>query len=163
MELIKDDLTDITLEIDRSGFMESIRSDAEGGVNPFIAEQTKQQGECRIRPAQFDTEYEFLQRGAVSWSPTGFKLSRKSSQTEQGRHRSLPWLAEHWRHAIDWGTSFLPVESSPKSLVQKCRENAVHLYQAKFTVGMTGIEPAHLAVLDPKSSASASSATSPCR
>lgn len=33
---------------------------------------------------------------------------------------------------------------------------------AAFSVGMTGIEPAHLAVLDPKSSASASSATSPC-
>jgi hypothetical protein len=34
--------------------------------------------------------------------------------------------------------------------------------QKNFVVGMTGIEPAHLAVLDPKSSASASSATSPC-
>ena len=38
--------TDITLVVDRSGSMEAIRSDAEGGVNAFVAEQAKQPGEA---------------------------------------------------------------------------------------------------------------------
>lgn len=57
------DLTDITLVIDRSGSMESIRSDAEGGINTLITEQAKQPGECRVTLVQFDTEYEFLHQG----------------------------------------------------------------------------------------------------
>ena len=48
------DLTDITLVVDRSGSMESIREDAEGGVNTLIAEQAKQPGECLITLVQFD-------------------------------------------------------------------------------------------------------------
>lgn len=57
------DLTDITLVVDRSGSMESIRTDAEGGVNAFIAQQAKQPGEALLTLVQFDTEYEFLHRG----------------------------------------------------------------------------------------------------
>ena len=34
---MKPDLTDITLVVDRSGSMASVREDAEGGVNSFIA------------------------------------------------------------------------------------------------------------------------------
>ena len=36
---MKADYTDITLVVDRSGSMESIREDAEGGINAFITEQ----------------------------------------------------------------------------------------------------------------------------
>ena len=57
------DYTDITLVVDRSGSMASIREDAEGGVNTLIAEQAKQPGECRVTLVQFDTEYEFLHQG----------------------------------------------------------------------------------------------------
>jgi uncharacterized protein YegL len=60
---MKADLTDITLVVDRSGSMEAIRSDAEGGVNAFVAEQVKQPGEALLTLVQFDTEYEFLHRG----------------------------------------------------------------------------------------------------
>jgi hypothetical protein len=56
-------LTDITLVVDRSGSMEEIRTDAEGGVNSFIADQAKEPGEARLTLVQFDTHYEFLQRG----------------------------------------------------------------------------------------------------
>lgn len=76
---MRDDLTDITLVIDRSGSMESIRSDAEGGVNTFIAEQTKQQGECRITLVQFDTEYEFLQRGVNAAECPPYQLVPRGS------------------------------------------------------------------------------------
>ena len=46
--------------IDRSGSMESIRSDAEGGFNAFIADQRAQSGECRVSLVQFDHKYEVV-------------------------------------------------------------------------------------------------------
>lgn len=46
--------------IDRSGSMQSIRSDAEGGFDAFIAEQRSLPGECQVSLAQFDHEYEVL-------------------------------------------------------------------------------------------------------
>ena len=62
---MKADLTDITLVIDRSGSMQDIRSDAEGGVNAFIENQAKEPGEALLTLVQFDTEYEFLYKGAL--------------------------------------------------------------------------------------------------
>jgi hypothetical protein len=53
---MRNDLTDVTLVIDRSGSMQSIRTDAQGGVNFFVAEQAAQAGECRVTLIQFDSE-----------------------------------------------------------------------------------------------------------
>ncbi|MDP9165379.1 MAG: VWA domain-containing protein [Actinomycetota bacterium] len=50
----------IAVLLDRSGSMESIRSDTEGGFNAFIAEQAKDPGEAAVTLAQFDTEYEVV-------------------------------------------------------------------------------------------------------
>jgi Mg-chelatase subunit ChlD len=60
---MKPDLTDITLVVDRSGSMASVREDAEGGVNTFIAKQAQEPGDALLTLVQFDTEYEFLHRG----------------------------------------------------------------------------------------------------
>ena len=60
---MRPDLTDITLVVDRSGSMASVQEDAQGGVNSFIAEQTKEPGEALLTLVQFDTEYEFLHKG----------------------------------------------------------------------------------------------------
>lgn len=60
---MRDDLTDITLVVDRSGSMESIRDDAEGGINTMIADQAREPGEALLTLVQFDTEYEFVHRG----------------------------------------------------------------------------------------------------
>ena len=56
-------LTDITLVVDRSGSMQQIREDAEGGVNAFIQQQAGEGGEARLTLVQFDTVYEFLTHG----------------------------------------------------------------------------------------------------
>jgi hypothetical protein len=50
----------IAVLLDRSGSMESIKSDTEGGFNAFITEQRKQSGEVNVTLAQFDTEYEVV-------------------------------------------------------------------------------------------------------
>ncbi len=60
---MRSDLTDITLVVDRSGSMQQICEDAEGGVNSFIAQQTNEPGEAVLTLVQFDTEYEFLHNG----------------------------------------------------------------------------------------------------
>ena len=55
-------LTDITLVVDRSGSMNAIREDAEGGINAFIREQAEQPGEALLTLVQFDTDYEFVHK-----------------------------------------------------------------------------------------------------
>lgn len=60
---MRPDLTDITLVVDRSGSMQDIRTDAEGGVNAFVKNQAKESGQAYLTLVQFDTEYEFLHKG----------------------------------------------------------------------------------------------------
>jgi hypothetical protein len=60
---MRSDLTDITLVVDRSGSMQAVQEDAEGGVNAFMEEQAKEPGEALLTLVQFDTEYEILHSG----------------------------------------------------------------------------------------------------
>jgi uncharacterized protein YegL len=60
---MRTDLTDITMVIDRSGSMQSIRTDAEGGINSFIEQQKLEPGEALLTLVQFDAEYEFVHSG----------------------------------------------------------------------------------------------------
>ncbi|BBZ28777.1 hypothetical protein MMAD_30720 [Mycolicibacterium madagascariense] len=53
-------LTLIAVLLDRSGSMEAIKSDTEGGFDAFVREQRTQPGEARVTLAQFDTEYEVV-------------------------------------------------------------------------------------------------------
>lgn len=55
-------LTHIYFLLDRSGSMETIRLDTEGGFDAFIREQRQTPGECRVTLARFDTEYEEVYR-----------------------------------------------------------------------------------------------------
>ena len=71
---MRSDLTDITLVVDRSGSMQEMRSDAEGGVRAFIENQAKEPGEALITIVQFDTEYEFLCKGVPISQAPEFKL-----------------------------------------------------------------------------------------
>lgn len=51
-------LTHLYFLLDRSGSMQSIKSDTEGGFAAFIEEQRSAPGECRVTLAQFDDRYE---------------------------------------------------------------------------------------------------------
>jgi hypothetical protein len=53
-------LTLIAALLDRSGSMEVIKSDSEGGFNALIADQRTEPGEARVTLAQFDTEYQVV-------------------------------------------------------------------------------------------------------
>jgi hypothetical protein len=54
------DLTAIAVVLDRSGSMNAIRSDAEGGVNQFVEDQRNEPGRATLTLAQFDDVYELL-------------------------------------------------------------------------------------------------------
>lgn len=51
---MRNDLTDITFLLDRSGSMFTCKKDAEEGMNKFVEEQKKEPGECRFTLIQFD-------------------------------------------------------------------------------------------------------------
>ena len=68
------DLTDITLVVDRSGSMEEVRTDAEGGVNSFIVEQAKESGEALLTLMQFDTEYDLVHKGVPVSQVPAYRL-----------------------------------------------------------------------------------------
>lgn len=56
----KHDTTLLVLIVDRSGSMETIREDMEGGIKALLAEQAAEPGTCLVTLAQFDSEYELL-------------------------------------------------------------------------------------------------------
>ena len=76
---MRTDLTDITMVIDRSGSMQSIQSDAEGGINSFIEQQKQEPGEANLTLVQFDTEYEFVHSGVPIQQVPAFKLVPRGS------------------------------------------------------------------------------------
>ncbi|TRW86196.1 VWA domain-containing protein [Mycolicibacterium sp. 018/SC-01/001] len=55
-------LTLIAFLLDRSGSMQSIKSDVVGGFDAFLAEQRAGDGDCRVTLAQFDDGYEVVYR-----------------------------------------------------------------------------------------------------
>ena len=51
------DKTDITIILDRSGSMNSVKDDTIGGFNSFVEEQQKIEGEAVLSLVQFDDQY----------------------------------------------------------------------------------------------------------
>lgn len=58
--MTRSDLTHLYFLLDRSGSMQSIKADTEGGFAAFVAEQRSAPGECRVTLAQFDDSYEVV-------------------------------------------------------------------------------------------------------
>lgn len=58
----KQDLTHVTLVIDRSGSMYSVRDDAIGGFNSFVEQQRTLPGKATLTFVQFDDRYEEVYR-----------------------------------------------------------------------------------------------------
>ena len=58
--MTRSDLTHLYFLLDRSGSMQSLKSDIEGGFAAFVAEQRTGDGECIATLAQFDDQYEVV-------------------------------------------------------------------------------------------------------
>jgi hypothetical protein len=57
---VRNDLTDISIVLDRSGSMASVWEDTIGGFNSFIEAQRKLPGACSVSAIQFDNKYDTL-------------------------------------------------------------------------------------------------------
>ncbi|MEM8862614.1 MAG: VWA domain-containing protein, partial [Chloroflexota bacterium] len=55
--------TDITVVLDRSGSMESIRGDIIGGYNQFVSDQKSISEKAQFTLVQFDDQYEMVHDG----------------------------------------------------------------------------------------------------
>ena len=60
---MNNNLTDITVVLDRSGSMASCRADAEGGLNTFVETQSQQPGDALFTLVEFDDQYNFVHKG----------------------------------------------------------------------------------------------------
>ena len=61
---MKTGYTHISIVLDRSGSMESVKADTIGGFNAFLQEQKTAPGEATLTLAQFDNEYDLLENFA---------------------------------------------------------------------------------------------------
>jgi len=61
--MVDKNLTEIVAIIDRSGSMQSLRSDTIGGFNSFVAEQKKAEGKALLTLVQFDDKYQIDYEG----------------------------------------------------------------------------------------------------
>lgn len=59
---MKNNLTDITVVLDRSGSMASVEKDTKGGFDSFVREQKNLPGLAVLTLVQFDTEYDFVHK-----------------------------------------------------------------------------------------------------
>jgi len=59
---MKNDLTDITVVLDRSGSMAMVEKDTKGGFDRFVRDQADAQGSAVLTLVQFDTDYEFVHK-----------------------------------------------------------------------------------------------------
>jgi len=85
-------LTLINFLLDRSGSMQSIKSDVVGGFDAFLTDQRAGEGECRVTLAQFDNVYEVVYHAVpVADVPPG------AASAQQHRAAGLDGPADH-RH-----------------------------------------------------------------
>lgn len=57
---MKKDYTHISILLDRSGSMQSIKADVIGGINEFIEKQKQEPGDLTVSISQFDNEYDVI-------------------------------------------------------------------------------------------------------
>ncbi|MBU9763545.1 VWA domain-containing protein [Mycobacterium sp. TNTM28] len=72
-------LTHLVFLLDRSGSMQSIKSDVIGGFDAFLAEQRQADGQCVVTLAQFDNEYEVVYQGIPLQEVSSLELSPRGS------------------------------------------------------------------------------------
>lgn len=68
-------LTHLVFLLDRSGSMQSIKSDVIGGFHAFLAEQHDADGQCVVTLAQFDHKYKVVYHGIPLGQVPPLKLS----------------------------------------------------------------------------------------
>jgi len=137
---MKPDYTHITVILDRSGSMESIREDTIGGANAFLADQKQQPGEATLTLVQFDNQdpYEVIHQFApLAQVPA---LTRETYVPRGG----TPLLDALGRgiNDVEKQVADLPEDARPAKIlvavVTDGAENASHEFRKEQIVKMIG-------------------------
>ena len=75
--MTKPNYTHLTLVVDRSGSMESMRSDAQGGINTLLTEQFAEDGELTVTLVEFDSSIDTVVR--MTDAPVTYNLVPRGS------------------------------------------------------------------------------------
>ena len=102
--------THIAFLLDRSGSMQTIKTDTEGGFDAFIAEQRHQPGRCTVTLAQFDTDYEEV------YADRPIEQVPPLSLAPRGRTALLDSIA-HLVHSTGARLSGLPEDQRPGTVI----------------------------------------------
>ncbi len=104
------DYTAISVLLDRSGSMRSIRADAEGGLRSLIEDQRNQPGRATLRLAQFDDQYEVVHGStALDQVPLPTLVPRGTTALLDGWGRAMTEFGEE--------LAALPVDQRPAHVV----------------------------------------------
>jgi hypothetical protein len=123
---MKSGYTHVSMLLDRSGSMDSIKSDTIGGVNQFINIQKKEPGEMTLTLCQFDNEYEIV----YNMRPIG-EIPNLTEQTYIPRG-STALLDSACQLIVDTGNRLatMPIDSRPERvmvvIITDGEENASH-------------------------------------
>jgi len=115
---MKPDHSHITLIVDRSGSMSSVRSDAEGGVNEFVRQQSEVPGTASLLLVEFDAPLDDRE-GLPSWyhvvhdGPIGATPSYKLSP--RGNTALLDAIGRGITETAEW-LGGLPDDSQPEHI-----------------------------------------------
>lgn len=108
--MTNDSKTEILVICDRSGSMDTIAADMEGGLRQFIVDQQEVGGECYLSLAQFDHEYQMLHLGVpIAQVPDYHLVPRGSTALLDAIGRATTELGER--------LSAMPEEDRPGHVV----------------------------------------------
>lgn len=107
---MKTGYTHISVLLDRSGSMQSIKADTEGGFASFLEDQKKQPGEASIELRQFDTHYEQVYAATPIFHAPAFKLEPR------GGTALLDAMGQAITETKEW-LATLPEDMIPENLV----------------------------------------------
>ncbi len=101
--MTKPNRTEIIVLLDRSGSMESIKSDMEGGFNAFIEEQKKIPGECFVSLYQFDDRFEQVYAGyPIAAVPKLTLVPRGSTALWDSMNRTINLTGDRLSMLPEW-------------------------------------------------------------
>ena len=87
---MKDNYTHLTVVIDRSGSMQSIRADSEGGINSLITANKDADGECSLLRVDFDAIGWGGSTGLAAVSSDWYKVHHKGPIQKFGTYSLTP-------------------------------------------------------------------------
>lgn len=92
---MKKEYTDVTILLDRSGSMSTIKDDMEGGFNTFIDEQKKIPGTLKVSLYQFDNDFDtvYVEKDIMDIPPLNL-VPRSSTALLDSAYRAITLTGE---------------------------------------------------------------------